>query len=251
MDPRIRDRRIEVRREAGRRRLRLLLLAMGTFVVLGLGYLLVQSAMLDVDHVRVAGVRNLSEDDVLDAAAVEHGMPLLRVDTGAIARRVEALPWVEEASVHRDFPGMLRITVVEHEAVAFVRGAAGGVGLVAPDGRVIATAPAAPAGAVEILGLRRVPDVGSLVSPPRAAQVASALPDELATQIVAIDVGGDGVALRLARGGEVRLGTLDDLPAKAASAIAVLARIGDEPIAYLDVSTPESPVVGRSARAVR
>ena len=35
---------------------------------------------------------------------------LLFVDTGAIARRVEQLPWVEHATVRRDFPGTIVIT---------------------------------------------------------------------------------------------------------------------------------------------
>jgi cell division protein FtsQ len=246
MDPRIRDRRIEVRRQAGRKRLRVLLLAMGTFVALGLAYLLVQSPMLDVDHVRVTGAHNVAHDDVLAAAGIDLGQPLLRVNTGAVARRIEALSWVEHAKVERDLPGTLRVTITEYQPVAFVKVPTGGVGLIAPDGRVIARAATAPSGAVEILGLRRVPAVGSLVSPPRAAAITDAMPDDLATQIVGVDVGGKGVALRLARGGEVRLGSLDDLRAKGASALAVLAHVGDASFVYLDVSTPESPVVGHT-----
>ena len=246
MDPRIRDRRIEVQREAGRKRLRVLMLAMGTFVALGVAYLIVQSPILDVDNVRVTGTKNAAPDDVLAAAGIDHGKPLLRVDTGAVARRIEALPWVQHAQVERDLPGTLRITITEYRPVAFVQIPTGGVGLVAPDGRVIARAAAAPAGAVEILGLRRIPAVGSLVSPPRSAALTGALPTELAAQVVAVDVGGNGISLRLARGGEVRMGTLDNVRAKAASALAVLAHVGEQPFAYLDVSTPESPVIGHA-----
>jgi cell division protein FtsQ len=246
MDPRIRDGRVEVQREAGRKRLRVLMLAMGTFVALGAAYLVVQSPILDVDNVRVNGTKNTAPDDVIAAAHIDHGKPLLRVDTGAVARRLEALPWVQHARVERDLPGTLRITITEYQPVAFVQIPTGEVGLVAPDGRVIARAAAAPAGAVEILGLRRVPAVGSLVSPPRAAALTRALPAELAAQVVAVDVGGRGISLRLARGGEVRIGTLDNVRAKAASALAVLAHVGEQPFSYLDVSTPESPVVGHA-----
>jgi cell division protein FtsQ len=246
MDPRIRDRRIEVQREAGRKRLRLLLLAMGTFVALGVAYLIVQSPILDVDHVRITGTRNVTPDDVRSAAGVELGEPLLRVDTGQVARRIEALAWVQNARVERDLPGSLRVTITEHRPAAFVKNPSGGVSLIAPDGRVIARADAAPAGAVELLGVRRVPAVGALVSPPGAAALTRDMPAELAQHVVAVDVGGNGITLRLARGGEVRLGSLDDLRAKAASALAVLAHRGDGTFSYLDVSTPESPVVGHA-----
>src|SRR5437879_3611381 len=105
IDPRIRERRIEVIREAGRRRLRITLIVASTIVVLGLAYLAVRSPLLDVDHVRVNGARSESAADILAAARVHLGAPLLFVDTGAVARRVEGLPWVEHASVHRDLPG--------------------------------------------------------------------------------------------------------------------------------------------------
>lgn len=248
MDPRIRERRIEVQREAGRKRLRVLLLTMGAFVVLGVAYLIVQSPLLDVDTVRVVGARNMTPAQVRAAAEIEPGTPLLRVDTGAVARRVEALPWVRTATVSRVLPGTLRVSVTEYAPVAYVKNPAGGVGLIAPDGRVIARAATAPRGAVEIVGLRRVPAAGSLVSPPQAASVARWLPPALTSQIVAVDVGTKNVAVRLTRGGEIRLGTLDNLRAKGASALAVLQHVGAQPFAYLDVSTPEAPVVGHVAR---
>ena len=55
IDPRIRDRRIEVIREAGRRRLRVTLVIASAIVVVGLAYLTVRSPLLDVDHIQVTG----------------------------------------------------------------------------------------------------------------------------------------------------------------------------------------------------
>jgi len=51
MDPRIRDRRIEVKRAVGRRRLRVLLVAGSIIVALGLAFVTVNSPFLDVDRV--------------------------------------------------------------------------------------------------------------------------------------------------------------------------------------------------------
>jgi cell division protein FtsQ len=239
----MRERRIEVRREAGRRRLRVTLVLASAFVVAGVGYLAVESPLLDVDHVRVRGARHVPVAAVRDAAAVELGAPLLRVDTGAVRRRVERLTWVAEARVVRDLPGTLRIEVREHDVVAFVRRPDGSLGALGADGRVVADVDVPPDGAVEVVGLRRAPRTGEIVSPPDAPAVVTRLPAELAARVVAIDLSGDGVSLALAGGGAVRLGTLDDLDAKASAALAVIERLAGEPFSYVDVRVPESPVV--------
>jgi len=81
------------------------------------------------------------------------------------------------------------------------------------------------------------------LSPPEAAGVATKLPPALAQQVDAIDVGGVGIALDLQHGGAIRLGNANDLDAKTAAALAVLAQIGDKSFSYIDVSTPATPVL--------
>jgi cell division protein FtsQ len=244
IDPRIRERRIEVTREAGRRRLRIALVVTSVFVVLGLAYLTVESPLLDVDRVEVTGAIHAPAQDVVRAAGVEPGRALLRVDTAAVARRVERLPWVERAEVHRDLPGTVRITVSEFRTAAFVRAGGGAALLVADDGHVIAHVRSVPAGVVEVVGVRRVPAVGELLSPPDAPGAVAHLPARLRAQVRAIDLGGEGVALRLAAGGVVRLGPLDDLDAKGAAALAVLDRLAGRGFSYIDVRVPSAPVAG-------
>ena len=50
--------------------------------------------------------------------------------------------------------------------------------------------------------------------------------------------------LALSTGGEVRLCSPGDLAAKGAAAVAVIARLGTTPFAYIDVCVPSSPVAG-------
>jgi cell division protein FtsQ len=240
IDPRIRERRDEVQREANEKRRRILVLVAGGFVALGSLYLLVQSPMLDVDHVTVSGNEHVTADQVRAAADVDRGSPILLLNTDAIATRVRALPWVEEVDVQRKWSGTLSITVTEEEPVAWVS-AGNGVALLSNEGRVIANVDVPPPGTTEIRGVRKAPAIGKLLSPPEAAGAVRALPSQLANQVVAIDVSGSGVTLDLARGGEVRLGDLNDLDAKAAAAIAVLERWGDAPLSYIDVSVPANP----------
>ena len=241
IDPRIRERRIEVQRQAGRRRLRVLLVVSSVISAAGLVFLLLTSPMLDVDRVRVTGTQHVTVAQVLAASGVHVHDHLLFVDTGAAARRIEQMPWVARASVQRDLPGTLKITIHEYTPAAFVR-VAGGVVLVAANGHVIATAKSAPPHTVEVRGVRRAPGVGDLLAPPDAAGIVGRLPRALGSQVAAVDVSGNGLALDLAAGGEIRLGNTSELGAKAASAQAVLAHLAAAPFAYIDVSTPDRPI---------
>jgi cell division protein FtsQ len=241
INPRIRERRIEVQREAGRKRLRVLLVASSVLSAAGLAFLAVTSPVLDIDRIAVAGTHHVTDAQVRAASGVRLHGHLLFADTGAAARRVEQLPWVEHATVARDLPGTLKITVAEYAPAAYVR-TVGGVMLVAANGHVIARAAGAPTGTVEVRGVRRVPAPGEMLAPAEAAGLAARLPSALGIQVVAVDVSTDTLALVLARGGQIRLGNANDLDAKAASALAVLGYLGNASCSYIDVSTPDRPL---------
>jgi cell division protein FtsQ len=241
INPRMRERRIEVQRQAGRRRLRVLLVVTSVLSAAGLVFLTITSPLLDVDTIRVAGARHVTAAQLRTASGVDLHDHLLFVDTAAVVHRLERLSWVEHASVRRDLPGTLNITIAEYHPAAYVR-IAGGVMLVAASGHVIAPARAAPVHTVEVRGVRHAPGPGQLLSPPDAAGVVTRLPAALANRIAAVDVSGSGFVLDVMGGGEIRLGDTSGLDAKAASAQAVLARLGPGPFSYIDVSTPDRPV---------
>lgn len=244
MDPRIRERRIEVKREMGRRRLRWLTVVAIVVCVAGATYLLVNSALLDVDHIPVRGAQHVSAHDVQVASGVHTGDPLLLVDTATVAHRLEKMPWVEHATVTKSMPNTLRIAVTEYEPAAYAR-VGRDIVLLASNGRALARVKSVPAGVVEIRGVRVAPANGELLSPPEAAHLTATLPDALAKQVKAVDVSGVGVSLVLASGGELRLGAPTDIDAKAAAGLAVLAHNGTAPFAFIDVSTPATPVLHR------
>jgi hypothetical protein len=120
IDPRFKARRVAVRRTEGRRRLRVLT-AVGV-VVAGLltAYGLSRSAVLDVDRITVVGVEQVNPEFVLATAGVEVGDPILYTDLGAVAGRIERLPWVSDAAVTRSLPGDITITVTERIPVAWI-----------------------------------------------------------------------------------------------------------------------------------
>ncbi len=138
IDPRLRQRRIEVRREEGRRRLRRLLIAVGVLAALALVWAFTYSSFLDVDHVVVSGQAHTTEAEVRGAANIGRGEPMVYLDAAGAARRVEALPWVASASVHRSYPGTVHVDVVERVPAVAEPLQAGGFRLIDGEGHAIA-----------------------------------------------------------------------------------------------------------------
>lgn len=241
MDPRIEARRLEVSRSAGRRRTRIVLGIGMVLAAIGAVWLALRSPLLEVDAVRVSTTPHVPAEAVIVASRVRSGEPLAFVDTGAAARRIEALPWVAAAEVRREWPGTIRIAVTEHRPVLAVRDGRT-VALVAADGRVFARQAGIPAGVRELRGVGRLPFPGEVAVAPAVARLAADLPPVLAARTAAVDVADGRPVLVLAGGGEVRLGAPEDLAAKAAAAAAVLRASPGVCIRYVDVSAPDAPV---------
>ncbi|MFM7060681.1 MAG: cell division protein FtsQ/DivIB [Actinomycetes bacterium] len=228
IDPRIEARRGEVERDAARRRAIVLGSIAAVVALGGLTYALIHSSLLAADQVRVEGVTGARADAVSQFAGVRIGEPLVLLDTGAVARRVERLPWVGAVTVSRGLPHTVRITVVERDAVAWARrtpgssttsttavvrngaGTSGATGvptttaapttttvpvppgpprLIDRTGRVLATTAAPPPGLPELRGVR-VPEAGRRIVPPGAARAIAAIPPDLGRQVAALEVDG-------------------------------------------------------------
>lgn len=103
------------------RRSRLLL---GTLVlvvvVVGLGLIAYFTPLMSVRSTDVVANRAVATDEIVGAAHVADGTPLLQVDTQAVAQRIAAIPSIESVRVQRSYPSSLTITVVERQPVAKV-----------------------------------------------------------------------------------------------------------------------------------
>ncbi len=71
-----------------------------------------------VRDVMVIGRKRTTREDVRSAVGAIAGSPILAVDIRAARRRVEALPWVQEAEVERALPDMLVVRLIECETLA-------------------------------------------------------------------------------------------------------------------------------------
>jgi cell division protein FtsQ len=249
IDPRIRQRRIQVTREEGRRRLRIVATSVAVAAVVAGSVGATRSPLLDVDRVEVVGARHTPQREVVAASGLADHPLMLDVDPAAVARAVESLPWVGRATAERRWPGTVRIEITERVPAAAVATGQGGWARVDRTGRVLALEPGRPAD---------LPVIANLTAPGRPGQslvrtaagalrVAASLPPELRPRVAELLPRPDGdVDLGLRPpGGMVRLGPPRRLDAELAAAVAVLTRADVSRLAVVDVRVPTSPVLTR------
>jgi cell division protein FtsQ len=204
--------------------------------VLGLVVAVLWTPVFGVRSVDVVGTRDLTTAQVLKAADVRTGTPMLRLDTVGIMTRVGLLPRVASVDVSRDWPSTVRISIVERDPVG-VLARPDGTHLIDSTGFDYATVTTAPAGLPKIDLPAASPD------DPRtraAVRVLVALPSQLRAQLAVIGAPTPGsVTLTLANGKIIRWGDADDSARKAAVLGALLTRPGK----IYDVSSPDLPTI--------
>jgi cell division protein FtsQ len=249
IDPRIAARRIAVKRDEGRRRLRRLAWVGGAAALVAGAVLLTRTPLFDVDEVRVAGADHIGADVVREAAAAAgagRGDLLVDVRLDEVADAIEELPAVAEASVERDWPGTVTIEVVERVPVAVVPAGAS-LAVVAADGVVVDVATASP-GLPALGGVTVDAEPGAVAEAGALLAVAAALPPELLGAVEAINAPDDDeLELALADGGRALLGAGEDLDAKLDAVATMLAQADLGCLDTLDVRVPSSPAVTRVA----
>jgi len=218
------------------RGLKLLLASVVVAIVgVGLGLILYFTPAMSARNIVVTGIGSVSREEVLDAARVRPGTPLLQINTNQVADRVAAIRRVASARVQRQYPSALRITVVERVPVA-VKDFSDGPHLFDRDGVDFATAPPPPA-----LPYIDVADPGPSDPATKAAlQVLIALRPEVAGQVGRIAAPSvASITLTLNDGRVVIWGTTDRTEEKAEKLAALLTQPGRT----YDVSSPDLPTV--------
>jgi cell division protein FtsQ len=214
-----------------------MLLATVLLVIVGIGLALILyfTPAMSARNIVITGTGAVSREEVLDAAQVRIGTPLLQINTNQVADRVAAIRRVASARVQRQYPSALRITIVERVPVA-VKDFPDGPHLFDRDGVDFATGPPPPA-----LPYIDVADPGPDDPTTKAAlQVLLALRPEVAGQVGRIAAPSvASITLTLGDGRVVIWGTTDRTDEKAEKLAALLTQPGKT----YDVSSPDLPTV--------
>src|SRR6266700_2170368 len=162
-------------------------------LVAGVAWALLGSSFLVVRSVRTTGSA-VPRARVLGAAAVRLGTPLIRVDTEAVARRVERITQVQAARVTRSWPDAIVIWTKRRTAV-FAVPANRGYRLVDSYGVVLGRASVAPAGPADVILILHGGASVAWGGQGRAAQKAAELAVLLRTGARSYDVSDPGTAV--------------------------------------------------------
>jgi cell division protein FtsQ len=198
------------------------------------GWLVGFSSVFAVTHVGVTNVHRISPDSVREAAAVPLGLPLARQDLAAIDRRVSAIPQVSAATVSREWPNGIKITIVERKPL---------LGIMQPDGYAILdrggvvfeTQPSLPKGVLLAdIDPRNVALLGE------AGTIVVAMPAGLKKKVARISAtSANAVNVILINGVRVNWGSAADSALKAELVATLLKRHPST----IDVSSPHNPAV--------
>jgi cell division septal protein FtsQ len=216
MEPRMRERRIAVKRAVGRKRLKWIAIgaaAVGV-VVAALGVL--GSGLFAISRVEVDGAV-YSQGEALDAVVEElDGANVLRVDTTSAERALEAIPWVEDARVSTDFPHGASIEIRERRPMVTYLAGDGRYRVLDRTGRVLDVIAGRPVAYLE-LNVDDGPELESGQLAPAGYRAAATLVSALTPQMrqratsVSVDQNAMELSLMLDDEIEVRFGAAEDL----------------------------------------
>ncbi len=210
-------------------------------LAIGVGWALLGSSFFVVRSIKVIGTARVPSSEIIAAAGLKLGTPLVRIDTGAIARRVERVTQVQSAKVRRSWPDEVIIITVGRTAVFAVRSGRG-YDVIDRYGVILGHAARVRAGV--FLLKNAVNPVSTLRGDAgvyAAGTIVAGLPQWLRHRLVAVRASTSArVVLMLRHGITVMWGGTGRIGQKAAE-LAVLLRTR---ATYFDVSDPQLAMTG-------
>lgn len=206
MEPRLRARRISVRRAEGRRRLRWVGIGGGLLAGLVVILAILGSPLFSIAEEDVVVTGAVYTDQVRLAELIDEalGKTTLLLDLGSFERRIEEIPWVETARARTSFPSGLRIEIRERSPLAAYQGADGLFRVIDKDGRILDVIKGQPIAYMLLFGLEELALQPGQFTPPGpvgAAQLVQALTATVRgrTQAIEVDPNGDDLTVYLHR----------------------------------------------------
>jgi cell division protein FtsQ len=253
IEPRLRQRRIGVRRAASRKRLWWAAIV-GIVVIVLIGVLAVLgSSLFAVSTVSVTGNVYTNREQLAAVVDELKGTPVLLVDNAKFEKELEDIAWVEDARVTTSFPNSASIEIRERTPVASMLGEDTRSRVLDAHGRVLDVIDGQPVALVWISGEGTL-DLAPGDTAPIGIQAASSLVTKLTPTIrgrlESIVVKPDGSDLKLVLTSptgpiEVRFGSAIGDSAQIEKLVRLerkLADVGEDPVTVIDVSTSEVTV---------
>ncbi|MDQ2908030.1 MAG: FtsQ-type POTRA domain-containing protein [Candidatus Eremiobacteraeota bacterium] len=211
------------------------------------GWTFAQAPFFRLKSLEVSGLVRVSRSEVVARAAIDPHANVWLMDRAAVERRIEAIPYVASAWVHRRLPGDVRIDVTERVPTSCVRDGAHRTFTIDEELRVLARGCAVPAPLYAVrASLAVVP--GTFLRDPELLH----LQDDARTLAAAgkhyrtfADDHYGRLVVSMADGIGVRFGTDDDLVREQGLISPILTELGPRAaqIASLDLRAPTTPVV--------
>lgn len=252
IDPRIRQRRADIQRSQGRRRLHWIVGAASVVVLVVVVLLVLHTPLFSARVVSVEGAHpHTSDSAIVVAAGLTGHPPLISVNPGVTAAKVERLPFIATAQVHRHWPDGVTVTVTERVPTVVMGGPGTSWSVLDASGRTLEVVPTRPPGLVVLTvdttggPLHPAAVGGTLPSASSfALKVSGSLPPAFSAQVVSVTEASNAtVSLLLNSGITVLLGTNSNLRAKYEDIAAVIAHASLRGAHTIDVSVPQSPTV--------
>lgn len=253
IDPRIRSRRVAVRRAEGRRRLTLLLSGLAILGLVFCGWAALNSSLLDLDKIEISGLDSSRLAEVHQLLTLETGTPLKDVDTEPTRIKLEKLPWTKDVAVTKSWPNRVKIDVTERVPFAQLAPRDGQVALVDEGGTIMAQSNmlSQDLPSIQIEPQAKLGEVEQDSLPGLA--VLKVLPADLATWVEAITYrkptsasARGNVGLVLIGAAQAHLGEPTLLEDKVQALRSVLNGVDLTCVDTIDVAVPDFPTIRRN-----
>ena len=197
----------------------------------------------------VAGNATVPREAILTRAAFEREQSVWLLDTHVVERRIERIPYIAVARVHRSFPNAVTITVVEREPAGCLIVSGDDELTIDAQQRVLEEDCERKPRPTFRLPELKAPAPGSFVESQALARLladAAILQREPDPFVAFAYDGYGGLEATLASGLLVRFGSEADLPQKFVQLVAILADAGSgRALSTVDLRAPATPVVER------
>lgn len=197
--------------------------------------------------VMVGGNKVVPRAEIVRSAAVSTHLNLWLQNPHTIAARVEAIPYVARANVHRVPPATIAIWVTERTPFAILRGA-GEEAVVDRDLRVLGPVPPGISLPVFDVGNAALPEAGAFDASARAKALRDDDEALVRAHVIPVALAFDrfgGLVATMSDGIEILLGDDDDLTSKLGLIDPILAQVVHKTrrVAAVDLRAPGTPVL--------